>query len=544
MRFFGGAEDGHAERGPYSWGVSVHASETVDTVRAAEVIAASCLATDLGMGFPFEHGLHATLMAMRLGDLLEVDRETASQTYYCSLLMYSGCTTDADILVRIIGGSGTESGGPTIFGSPVQALTGVARAIPSPDSPPYRRAYEMVTRLPRFLSIARPHTRAVCEVATMLAERLGLPPSVHELFTLLTERWDGYGILRRAQGDEIPLALRIVHVARDAAYQRLIGGDEHAADIIQQRGGHAFDPVVATTFAQNAAKITAAVDTSGSAWEATLAAEPRPWRILEGEAIERALAAIGDFADLISPSLAGHSSGVARLAVAAADRCDFSRSDASLVGRAALVHDVGRVAVHPRVWQKAGSLTADEWEQVRLHAYHTERVLHRAPFLAPLGSVACAHHERLDGSGYHRNATAVSLTPTARILATADAFSAMIEPRPHRNALTAEEAAEILGEEANSGRHDPDLLAGILEAAGQPVPRVERPAGLTEREAEVIRFLARGLQTKQVARTLDISVKTADYHIQSAYRKMGVSTRAGATLFAMQHGLVTWENSR
>lgn len=524
--------------------MSVHASPSEETARAAEVIAASCLASDLGMGFPFEHGLHATLMAMRLADLLEVDRETASQTYYCSLLMYSGCTTDADILVGIIGGSATDSGGPTMFGSPVQALSGVARSIPSPDSPPYRRAYEIVTRVPRFLRFARPHTRAVCEVAEMLAERLGLPPSVHELFSVLTERWDGYGVLRRARGDEIPLALRIVHVARDAAYQRLIGGDEHAADVIRQRGGHAFDPVVATTFAQNAAEIIAAVDISGSSWEATLVAEPRPWLILEGEAIERALAAVGDFADLISPSLAGHSSNVARLAVAASELCGFSRSDVSLVRGAALVHDVGRVAVPPRIWQKPGPLTADEWEQVRLHPYHTERVLDRAPFLAPLGRVAGAHHERLDGSGYHRNATAVSLSPTARLLATADAFSAMIEPRPHRNALMAEEAAKILGEDAKAGRHDPDLLAGVLEAAGQPVPRIERPAGLTEREVEVIRLLARGLQTKQVARALDISVKTADYHIQNAYRKMGVSTRAGATLFAMQHGLVTWENSR
>ncbi len=524
--------------------VNVHPSATEETVRVAEVIAATCLATDLGMGFPFEHGLHATLMAMRLADLLEVDQETASQTYHCSLLMYSGCTTDADILAKIVGGSAIESAQPTLYGSPVQVLTGVVRSIPSPDSSPYRRVYETATQMPKLLRFGRPHMSAVCEVATMLAQRLGLPASIHQLFTLITERWDGYGLLRRARGEEIPLALRIVHVARDAAYQRLIGGDEHAADIIRQRGGHAFDPVVATTFAQNATKIMAAVDTDGSAWEATLSAEPRPWPILEGEAIGHALSAVGDFADLISPSLAGHSSGVARLAVAAAELCDFSRPDIALVGRAALVHDVGRVAVHPRVWQKPGPLTADEWEQVRLHAYHTERVLNRAPFLAALGRVACAHHERLDGSGYHRAATAVSLSPTARLLATADAFSAMIEPRPHRNAFKADVAAEILGEEANSGRHDPDLLAGVLEAAGQAVPPVERPAGLTEREAEVIRLLARGLQTKQVARTLDISAKTADFHIQSAYRKMDVSTRAGAILFAMQHGLVTWENSR
>lgn len=378
----------------------------------------------------------------------------------------------------------------------------------------------------------------------MLAERLGLPPSINGMFSLMTERWDGYGILRRAQDEEIPLALRICHVAHDAAYQRLIVGDEHAADTIRERGGHAFDPVIARAFAENVAKIMATVDVSGSAWATTLAAEPQPHLTLEGETIDGALAAIGDFADLISPSLAGHSSGVARLAVASAEVCGFSQSDVSLVGRAGFVHDVGRVAVHPRIWQKPGPLTAEEWEQVRLHAYHTERVLDQTPFLTALGRIACAHHERLDGSGYHRNATAISLNPTARLLATADAFSAMTEPRPHRNPLTPEEAAEVLGEEANSGRHDPDLLAGILEAAGQPVPPMERPAGLTEREAEVVRLLARGRQTKQVARELDISAKTADFHIQNAYRKMGVSTRAGAILFAMQHGLITWENSR
>ena len=524
--------------------VTVPASETEETVRTAEVIAASCLAMDLGMGFPFEHGLHATLMAMRLAELLEVDEGTASQTYYCSLLMYAGCTTDAGILAGIMGGSATESGGPTLFGSPLQALTGIVRAIPSPDSSPSRRVYEMVTRLPSFVRVARPHVRAVCEVATMLAERLGLPPSINGLFTLMTERWDGYGILRRAEGEEIPLALRICHVAHDAAYQRLIVGDVHAADTIRERGGHAFDPVIARAFADNAVQVLATVDISGSAWEATLAAEPRPWLLLEGDEIDGALAAIGDFADLISPSLAGHSSGVAQLAVASAEVCGFSQSDVSLVRRAGLVHDVGRVAVHPRIWQKPGPLTAEEWEQVRLHAYHTERVLDRAPFLAPLGEVACAHHERLDGSGYHRHATAVSLPPTARLLAIADAFSAMTEPRPHRNPLTPEETAQVLSEEASSGRHDPDLLAGVLEAAGQPVPPMERPAGLTKREAEVIRLLARGRQTKQVARELDISTKTADYHIQNAYRKMDVSTRAGAILFAMQHGLITWENSR
>ena len=116
----------------------------------------------------------------------------------------------------------------------------------------------------------------------------------------------------------------------------------------------------------------------------------------------------------------------------------------------------------------------------------------------------------------------------------------MTEPRPHRAALSAEEAAATLGREASAGRLDVTAVTAVLEAAGQPVPRMERPAGLTDREAEVIGLLARGLQTKQVARALGISAKTTDRHIQNAYGKIGVSTRAAAALFAMEHGLAAW----
>jgi HD-GYP domain-containing protein (c-di-GMP phosphodiesterase class II) len=205
-----------------------------------------------------------------------------------------------------------------------------------------------------------------------------------------------------------------------------------------------------------------------------------------------------------------------------------------------LVHDLGRVAIGARIWQKPGPLNADEWEQVRLHPYHTERVLSRSPFLAAHAPVAGAHHERLDGSGYHRAAAGAELSLPARLLAAADAYRAMTEPRPHREPIAPERAAVILGEEARGGRLDADAVTAVVESAGQRAPRIERPAGLTEREAEVVAMLARGLQTKQVARALGISVKTADRHVQNAYRKLGVSTRAAATLFAMEHGLLAW----
>jgi DNA-binding CsgD family transcriptional regulator len=319
----------------------------------------------------------------------------------------------------------------------------------------------------------------------------------------------------------------------------LLGGVERAAAVIRERAGAAFDPEIAGCFADNAAEILTP-DREGSAWEEMLACEPYPRLSLQGDAIDRALAAMGAFADLVSPSFVGHSAAVADLAEAAAERCRLGVPERGVIRRAALVHDLGRVAVHARAWNRPGPLSADEWEQVRLHPYYTERVLSRSRFLAALAPIAGAHHERLDGSGYHRAATGAVLTPGARLLAAADAYRAMTAPRPHREPLAPERAADVLGEETRHGRLDADAVAAVLEAAGQSAPRIERPCGLTEREAEVIGLLACGLHTKQVARALGISVKTADRHIQNAYAKIGVSTRAAAALFAMEHGLAAW----
>src|SRR4029453_9537118 len=202
------------------------------------------------------------------------------------------------------------------------------------------------------------------------------------------------------RGEEIPLPVRIASVARDAAFQRLLGGPELAGGVVRKRAGGAFAPAVATPFADAATELLAFDD--AFVGEESMACEPGPWLALEGEAIDRALGAMGDFADLASPYLVGHSAGVAELAAAAARRCRFEAADLVQVRRGALVHDLGRVAVPVRIWQKAAPLTPDDWERVRLHAYHAERVLTRSAFLAALASVASFHHERLDGSGYHR----------------------------------------------------------------------------------------------------------------------------------------------
>jgi HD-GYP domain-containing protein (c-di-GMP phosphodiesterase class II) len=511
-----------------------------EQVRTAEVIAAACLATDLGMGFPFEHGLQATLVTCRLAERLAVGPATRAEAFYVSLLMYSGCTTDSEINAGIFGGSLTKNMTARQFGSTLEALGGVIRALPEPASGTLKSGIEVAAGLPKAARFRRAHFTALCEVAMMLSERLGLPDEINRLFLYLTERWDGNGVLGRKAGDEIPMALRIVTVARDAAYQTLIGGEEHAARVIRERAGHAFDPDVAMMLSDNASEMLSTADDTPTVWDSVLDAEPGPHLSLDPEGVDRALGALGDFADLVSPSLVGHSAGVAQLAGDAATELGLAPAEVTSVRRAGLIHDIGRVAIDPRTWQKNSSLNADEWEQVRLHAYHTERVFNRSPLLAPVAAVACRHHERMDGSGYHRGLNATSLEPVSRLLAAADAFHAMTEPRDHRPPMPSVDAAAFLREESAAGRHDGEMVAAVLRAAGQQTSPVARPAGLTEREVQVIRLLARGLQTKQVARALEISAKTADRHIQNAYRKIGVSTRAAATLYASEHGLVQW----
>ena len=232
--------------------------------------------------------------------------------------------------------------------------------------------------------------------------------------------------------------------------------------------------------------------------------------------------------------------GVATLADAAARAAGLADSDAATVGQAALVHDVGRVGVPSGIWDHPGPLSAEQWERVRLHPYFGERVLRRCGFLAPYADMTAGHHERADGSGYHRGAKADQLDLGARLLAAADAYHAMTEHRPHRPALTPAAAAKQLVAEVDAGRFTRVEVDAVLAAAGQATrpPQSTRPAGLTEREVEVLRLIARGHANKQVASALGISPKTVGRHIEHVYAKAGVTTRAGATLWAMEHGLL------
>jgi len=267
--------------------------------------------------------------------------------------------------------------------------------------------------------------------------------------------------------------------------------------------------------------------------------EPEPCRRVSGEDLDVVLEAMADLADLKSPYLAGHSRGVANLAAEAARRSGLPAPDRTSLRRAGLVHDLGRVGVSTTVWDKPSRLTATELERVRLHPLLTDRMLVRVSALSGPRTIAARHHERLDGSGYPRGLTASALTPSDRLLAAADVYHAMTEPRPHRPALDAVAAARELRAEVRAGRLDGAAASAVLGAAGhRAAARRSWPAGLTAREVEVLGLVARGWSNKQIAQRLVVTPKTVSNHVEHIYSKIGVSSRAAATLYTTQQGLL------
>jgi putative nucleotidyltransferase with HDIG domain len=372
-----------------------------------------------------------------------------------------------------------------------------------------------------------------------LASRLGLGPDVLTSLYQTFERWDGRGVPKEARGAEILLPARLVNLADVVEVFHRTRGVDAAIAVARERRGTQFDPDLVDAFCEHAPAVLSELD-AATTWDVVIAAEPSLEVRLTDEQFQDALEAIADFTDLKSPYTIGHSRAVAELAAGAAETLGLPLADVTLVRRAALVHDLGRLGVSNAIWDKEGSLTASELERVRLHPYLSERMLASSQTLAPLAAVAVQHHERVDGSGYPRGLTGDQLTPPGRLLAAADAYQAMTQPRPHRPARPAEDAASQLREEVKGGRLDADAANAVLRAAGHPVGRRRSfPAGLTAREVEVLRLLARGYSNKEIAEQLVISPHTAGTHVQHVFTKLGVTNRARASLFAVKHGLMS-----
>ena len=497
------------------------------------------LATDLAMGQPLEHGLRTAVLGVRLASAMDLPEDEQVTVFYVGLLHFAGCTADSEVDARFFGDevAARPQMMAAYLGSRVGLMT-TAMRVAHRGSPQWERAAMMTRSAVGGVAEFRKWARTHCDVARLLGARMGLPAGVQTALGHLYERWDGRGMPGEVRGRRVPQPVRLMQVAQDAdmAWQR--GGTALAGEILRRRTGSGLDPEAVKAFLDLGDRAYAGLD-APSIWDEAMLGEPGAQPVVGEERLDACLSAVADFADLKSMWTVGHSRGVAALAARAGEVAGLPAPEVRTLSRAALVHDIGRVTVPFGVWAKPGPLTRGELEQVRLHAYHSERVLNVAEGLRPLARLAGSHGERCDGSGYHRGSRGADLPRAARLLAAADCYHAMREPRAYRPALSPAAAADELAREAERGRLAPDAVNAVLTVAGRPARPVPRPAGLSERECEVLGLLARGMATKQMARELGISPKTCDHHIQSVYTKTGVSTRAGATLFALEHGLAS-----
>ncbi len=513
-------------------------------LRLAEFVATLALAQDNAFGQPLESQLRSCLLASWLCEAAGFEQEVCETSYWVALLRYLGCTGHAHEVATLFGDDIAIRARTLVHdaGNPNEVMGDVLEYATAGRSEEERdQIMKMLQETAHEWAVH--NFRSGCEVADMLVERLDFGPDVREALAFTFERWNGKGFPTHTGGEAIPLAMRVVHVSHDMEAIARIFSPERAVETARERSGSTYDPAIAGVFAEHG---LGWFDRLGAAdpWDAVLALEPGPRRILEGEPLDRALMVAADFIDLKSPFMGAHSRRCSRLATDAAQVLGLADEATERLRRAALVHDFGTTAVSNSILDKPGPLTRTEFDRVELHPMLTEQMLRRSPALAALNPIASAHHEKCDGSGYHKRVRSDTSDAAACVLAATEVYVGLTTERADRPPFADADAATELRRLEAEGVLEPRATRAVLVAAGHGEPvargrkRPENPGGLSRREVDVLQLAARGLTTRQIADRLVISPKTADHHIQHIYTKISVSTRAAAALWAIQHDIV------
>src|ERR1051325_6470271 len=476
-------------------------------LRLPELVGPLALAQDTALGQPLESQLRSSLLAAWMCEAGAFGREVRDTAYWVSLLRYIGCTGHAHEVATVFGDEIAIRAQTLIHDAANTAeVMGDVTAFATRGRAPEERQGIIQMIQQTAVAWAEHNFASGCEVADMLVARLDFGPAVRTALRYTFERWNGHGFPAHVGGETIPLPMRVVHLSHDMEAIARIFSPEKALQAARDRR--------------------------------------EPHRMIENEALDEALAVAADFIDLKSPRMSGHSRRCAQLAGDAAQVLGLDAETVTGLRRAALLHDFGTTGVSHSILEKPASLTRAEFDRVELHPMLTEQMLRRSPALAALNPYAAAHHEKSDGSGYHKRVRADAVDPGACVLAAVEIYVGMTTDRADRDAWSAEDAAAELRQLASRGVTEPRATRAVLEAAGHAEPRArtvtraQLPGRLSRREMDVLRLAARGLTTQQIADRLSISPKTADHHVQHIYTKIGVSTRAAAALWATQHAMV------
>jgi HD-GYP domain-containing protein (c-di-GMP phosphodiesterase class II) len=478
------------------------------------------------------------LIATRLARLARFSTDEVAATYYVSLLALVGCVADSHELGRWFGDdTAIRARSYAVDRAGLPMLRFLVANVGS-GQPPMARLSLLGGFATRGMREVAQSMSAHCQTTGDIAGRLGVGEQVARALPQALERWDGKGGPNGIHGTEIERSMRVVQIANESeVFHRLSGQDAVVAMLRERRSGQ-FDPSLVDGALEHLESLFDGID-DADAWSTVIAGCAPLDREMTNDELQTALETLADYADLKSPWFLGHSRAVAMLTAEAARRAGLPGSQVALAEHAGLVCRLGVIGVSSATWDKRGSLTSIERERVRTVPYLTERVLRRQRRLAEIGSLAAMFHERMDGSGYPRGVNGTAIPPAARILAGAEVYQALREERPHRPALSADDAARVIRDAVTSGELDPAAADAVLGAAGHRTrKRPTNVAGLSGREIEILGLLVRGRSNREIAAQLTLSHKTVSSHVEHIYTKIGASSRGAAAMFAMHHGLV------
>jgi putative nucleotidyltransferase with HDIG domain len=418
-------------------------------LRLSDLISALSYALDLTEGQPMGHAVKCCLLAMRLADVLQLPAEQKADLYYATLLKDAGCSSNAARMYEILGGDERKAK-QEIKSTDWTRVTFEGMEYLLRNVMPGRSRLERVFAIASVATSRDAQTRELinmrCDRGAQIAKKIGFSETVSSAIFNLDEHWNGKGFPASCKGEEVPLLSRIMNLCQTLEVFVALNGVSDAFQVLHDRSGTWFDPELVRAAEQ-------------------LEKDTELWKILEDDRVRESVIdlepvsvslyaddgkldsvceAFASVIDVKSPYTHTHSRGVTSVAVAICQRLGLSEEEVTLVRRAALLHDIGKLSVPNNILDKPGKLTAAEWETVRLHPYYTQRILERIRGFQHLAFIASSHHERLDGSGYFRNLRATQLPPAARAIAVADIYDALSSKRPYRAALAKSEVFRIM----------------------------------------------------------------------------------------------------
>jgi putative nucleotidyltransferase with HDIG domain len=435
-----------------------------ENVRLSEVISALSVALDLTEGQPMGHAMRSCIVGMRIAEELRLPPQQRADLYYALLLKDAGCSSNSARLHQIMGSDDLQTKFEVKFEDWSRvSLAGIRYLSRNvlPDAPLHRRLFRMAEVALKLKPNNAALIGARCQRGAEIARSIGLNDAVADAIRDLDEHWDGGGFAAGRKGEEISILARIMNVSQTMEVFASRSEPQEAIDAVVERRGRWFDPEIVRA-------VQSLADDRGL-WrqfaaanfrEYVLALEPGIALPATPQRIDDICEAFAQVIDAKSPYTFHHSTGVAAASTVIAEEMHLESGVCTLVRRAALLHDIGKLGVSNSILEKPGALTNAEWQVMRKHPVYTRLILEEISGFQHLAYVAAAHHERLDGKGYPNGLTARQLSLPARIVAVADVFQALTEKRPYREGLPLNVVFEMMEKEAVS-QLDPDCLSAL-----------------------------------------------------------------------------------